>query len=251
MRVIYMGRKPVASEGLLYLIDKGIGVVFVVTSLEEDRLVDLAIDSGIVAGNNDDLCYYLGKGKDYRLDLSNIDLVISFLHPKRILKPLIDLPKIGCINFHPAPLPEYRGFAPYTFGVYDCTPTWGVTCHFVDESFDTGNIIKQTRFNINPMNETAKSLQERSHYYTLELFKEVIDEALKNGKLSGTPQKQGKYHSKEDFEKIRQIKPSDTEDEIDKKIRAFWCPPNFGAYTEVNGIRYTLVNEKILKGLNK
>ena len=39
------------------------------------------------------------------------------------------------------------------------------------------------------------------------------------------------------------------DDDIDLKIRAFWFPPYNGAYLEVNGRKYTLINEFILEQL--
>lgn len=34
-----------------------------------------------------------------------------------------------------------------------------------------------------------------------------------------------------------------------EKIRAFWFPPYTGAYMEINGEKYTLINDYILKTL--
>lgn len=41
-----------------------------------------------------------------------------------------------------------------------------------------------------------------------------------------------------------------TKDEINKKIQAFWYPPYEGAYIELDGERYTLVNQTILNSIN-
>ncbi len=258
MRVIYMGRKPIACEGLRFLIEKGINVVVVVAPPKgqyvygENSLVDTAEYYGIPIASDEELYGYPEKQrvKEYEFDLTDIDLVISFLFWKRIKKPLIDLPKIGCINIHPAPLPDFRGFAPYSFAIYENLPYWGATAHFVDESFDTGSIIKTLEFDINPTEETAFSLQQKGHKFALQLFKEVITEALEKGTLMGTPQSQGRYMSKDDFERLRQIQSSDTAEEIEKKIRAFWCPPCPGATVEINGTEYTLINEKILREIS-
>jgi len=38
-------------------------------------------------------------------------------------------------------------------------------------------------------------------------------------------------------------------DDIDLKIRAFWFPPYNGAYIEVKGNKYTLINNFILRQL--
>ena len=40
-----------------------------------------------------------------------------------------------------------------------------------------------------------------------------------------------------------------SQEDIDLKIRAFWFPPYDGAFIEVNGKKYTLVNNDILKQL--
>ena len=36
-------------------------------------------------------------------------------------------------------------------------------------------------------------------------------------------------------------------DNIEKKIRAFWFPPYDGAYVEINGQKYTLINRQLLE----
>ena len=40
-------------------------------------------------------------------------------------------------------------------------------------------------------------------------------------------------------------------DNIDRKIRAFWYPPDNRAYIVVNDEKYTLVNKTILESLDK
>jgi len=260
MRVIYMGRKPTAAEGLRHLIQKGIDVVVVVAPPKEqpvhwkDRLSDTAEHYGIPTATDEDLYGYLkgmNKKKKYNFSLEDIDLVISMLFWKRIRKPLVELPKIGCINFHPAPLPDYRGFAPYSFGIYENRLQWGVSTHFVDETFDTGDIIKTRLFNINPLQETAFSLEQKSQEFLLELFNEVIDELLQKGMLPRIPQSEGGVKTKEDFERLRKIQPYDTAEEIERKIRAFWYPPYAGASLEINGQEYTIVNEELLEEIGK
>jgi len=249
MKVIFMGRKPNSTRALEYLLEKKIEIAAVVaTPKKEDahwketlwetaELYDIPI---------------LSEEKLYKdIDLKDIDLVISFLYWKKIKRPLIELPKIGCINFHPAPLPDFKGFAPYSFGIFEEVDKWGVTAHFVDESFDAGDIIKVKKFGINPKEINAFDLVEKSHYELFELFKEVIDDLLKENKLPRIPQEKGSYNSKEDFEKLRKIKPSDSYEEIERKIRAFWYPPFMGAEIKIQDKEYTIVDEKLLKKIGK
>lgn len=102
MRVVYMGRKPTASEGLRQLIRKGFAVTVVVSLPKEqqvhwkDRLSDAAEYYGIPTATDEDLYRYINDAdkNNYPFSLENIDLVISMLFWKRIRKPLIELPKI-------------------------------------------------------------------------------------------------------------------------------------------------------------
>jgi len=262
MRCVYMGRKPGANKGLKYLIEKGIDVAVVVTlpksyyTFYADRLVDTASDYGIPTASIDDLYRYLNKEHNkkemqYRFSLENIDLVISYLFWKRIKKPLIDLPRIGCINFHPAPLPDFKGVFDYNFAIYENLHSWGVSAHYVNEDFDSGDIIRVFRFDIDPKKETTFSLEQKSQQFLYHLFESVIDNICETGALPRYRNEGGRYINASDFEKLRQINLADTHDEIDRKIRASWYPPYNGAFIEVNGKKYTVINEQILKNIGK
>lgn len=247
IKVIYMGKdKKSTLEGLKYLIEKGVRIAAVVgqSDTKKGELVELAKKSKIEVLTYEKLVSNPRRFRD-------IDLIISFLFWKKIEKSLINLPKIGCINLHPAPLPDFRGVAGYNFAVYEGLRQWGVTAHYVDETIDTGDIIKVNRFAINPEEETAFSLEAKTQEHLLELFKEIIIEAGAKGSLPRSPQGNGRYISKKEFENLRKITKNDTLDEIERKIRAFWFPPFQGAVIEMYGKEFTLVNEKLLEEIGK
>ena len=255
IRVIFLGKnKPSVIKALKYLIEKNIEVKIVIGSLEknENSLIAEAQKIGIQTISNEEL-YKIIKNETERKKkgLDSIDLVISYLFWKKIEKPLIELSKIGCINFHPAPLPDFRGVNGYSFAIYENSLEWGVSVHFVDENFDTGDIIKVNRFPINPSTETAFSLETKSQGKMFELFKEVIDTVKNENALPRIPQEKGKYRSKEEFEKIRRIKDTDSLDEIERKIRAFWYPPYEGAVIKIQNKEFTIINKQILEDLKK
>ncbi|MFC1735144.1 formyltransferase family protein [Candidatus Hydrogenedentota bacterium] len=261
MRVIYMGKnKPVVCEGLEYLLENNVDVAAVVgppktdPSLGSERLIDVANHYDIPTTTDRELYAHLkGNTSDPRLNemVRDIDLVISLLFWRRIRKPLIKLGNIGCINLHPAPLPEFRGLGGYNACIYESIPFWGVSAHFVDEEFDTGDIIKVYRFDINPEDETAYSLEQRSMTFLMELFKEVIDLAVKDGELPRTPQGPGRYIHMDDFVEMRTIREDEDLESIERKIRAFWYPPYGGASITVKGKEFTLVNEDVLRKIGK
>ena len=72
------------------------------------------------------------------------DLIMCFSFPYRLTLELISIPKIGAVNLHPAVLPAYRG--PNVFRMfYEGWHEYGVTIHWMDADFDTGNILSQAR----------------------------------------------------------------------------------------------------------
>ncbi|OGK42478.1 hypothetical protein A2954_01385 [Candidatus Roizmanbacteria bacterium RIFCSPLOWO2_01_FULL_37_12] len=89
-----------------------------------------------------------------------------------ILKPeLINLTKIGCINFHPGFLPYNRGMNPNVWPFIESTPA-GVSLHFIDKGIDTGDIIAQKKIEIEPV-DTAGSLEKKTWNSLLILFKKT------------------------------------------------------------------------------
>jgi methionyl-tRNA formyltransferase len=255
MKVIYLGKnKPKVIESLDFLINSQINVSIVVckcnNKYENCDLCKKAEELGIFHCSDDELYSIISNKKSkHKKLIQNIDLIISYLFWKKIKLPLLHLPKIGCVNFHPAPLPDYRGFSPYTFGILNSASSWGVTAHYIDEKFDTGKIIQVKKFKIHVENETSFSLEQKSQKQLFLLFKQIIIKFLNNGILKSIPQDKGKYFSKKDFEISRKILSKNSIDEVDKKIRAYWYPPYEGAYIEINKKKYFIINEDILKNI--
>lgn len=259
LRVILMGKdKPVVRKGLDYLLEHGYCVVAVVgpdnTPATGRRLVDIAARRGIPTTTDKHLYDVLeGRAAPETLpfSLDKIDLVVSLLFWKRIRKPLIRLPRIACINFHPAPLPEFRGIGGYNVAILENLTYWGAAVHFVDESFDTGELIDVRHFDIDASSETAFSLEQKTQDVLFEMFTETMENVKRERKFTGKPQGEGRYISKDDFERLRRIQPDDSPETIARKVRAFWYPPNGGASILINGTEYTVIDDDILARLVK
>lgn len=248
MNIIYLGKdKPYAIKGLRYLIKKGFNVILVVCPSASSHSKTLYCEAKRLRLNalSDEEFHSELQAQKYK----NIDLVISFLYWKKITHPLISLPQFGCINFHPAPLPDFRGVAGYNFAIYENLKEWGVSAHFVDNSFDTGDIIKVEHFQIFPEQETALSLEQKTQKRLFFLFKKIVQLFLKNKPIPRKPQTKGRYISKKEFEIARRIRDDDSAEIIERKIRAFWFPPFHGASIIIDDKEFTLVNNFILKRL--
>jgi len=244
MRVVFMGKsKRSAVRALEWLVAQGVEVAAVVApepdrSAHPEQRLDLAAERrGLPLV--DDTQLYVAPPPD-------VDVVISFLFWKLIREPLISLGRLGCLNFHPAPLPDFRGLGGYNVAILEGLDRWGVSCHFVDERFDTGDLVEVDRFPIDSHAETAFSLDLRSQDRLLALFQRVMGRALADEELPREPQAgqgAGRYVTREEFEALRVVQPGD---DLDRKLRAFWYPPHPGAVVEVDGRRLTLVDDGLL-----
>ena len=127
--------KRSAARALEWLVVEGAEVVAVVAGEPEeltrdDQRVDLVAERhGLPLVSDEEL---------YASPPEDVDVVVSFLFWKRIREPLLSLGRVGCLNFHPAPLPDMRGVGGYNVAVLEGMSEWGVSCHFVDADFDTG-----------------------------------------------------------------------------------------------------------------
>src|SRR5215216_2330762 len=121
--------KRSAARALEWMVAEGAEVAAVVASepdefTRDEQRVDLVAERhGLPLVSDDEL---------YRAPPGEVDVVVSFLFWKRIREPLLSLGAIGCLNFHPAPLPDMRGLAGYNIAVLEAMSEWGVSCHFVD-----------------------------------------------------------------------------------------------------------------------
>ncbi len=246
MKMIFMGRKKQAAELLEWTVNQGIDVVAVCT--------DNQFENSPTAAKARELnipVISMEEAEEYSKD-HEVDLVTSYLYWRVIKKPLIENPKYGCINFHPAILPDWKGCGGYNVAILYKLPEWGVTAHYVNESVDTGPIIKVNRFPFDYKTATAKSLEAVSQDELVKLYKEIILEVKEKGRLEtiDVDNSKGTYISRKQMNEMKIITDEDLESEdLDVKIRAFWFPPYDGAYIERNGKKYTLVDKEILDTL--
>jgi methionyl-tRNA formyltransferase len=92
------------------------------------------------------------------------------LIPQEILK----IPRLGCLNIHPALLPKYRGRYSTVHAIFNGESHTGVTLHWMDKGIDSGPIILQESIVIEH-NDTAKSLWEKFTVEGEKLFVEFLD----------------------------------------------------------------------------
>ena len=240
MRVIFLSKHTINNnclgiDALSYLSKNNLNIIMCV-SKQKDDLYNFCKKTNIPVTNDINNC----------LQFDNIDLIISYGWGNLITPNIINLSKLGCINFHPAPLPEWKGMGGvFNYALYENISNWGCSAHFIDETFDTGDIIKTNYFSIKHI-DTISKLTKLSHIHTLSLLKDVIDMYIQNKPIPRKKQEDGRYISKKNLDTLRKINLTDSIETIDNKIESCFSPPYPGAYITINNKQYTLINTTIL-----
>ena len=102
------------------------------------------------------------------------DLGISYIHTRKIIKPELSKPKKCWVNFHPAPLPFYKGWKFIDEAIQKKETQWGVSVHYMDEDYDTGPIIETLDIKLHEPPTSTVELGAVSHYFLFILFKNTI-----------------------------------------------------------------------------
>ena len=106
---------------------------------------------------------------------ANPDLIVSVSMNQIVKKEILDLPPKMCINVHCAPLPRYGGMSPYIWTLANNEDHSAATIHYMDEGFDTGDIIIQEKVKV-VENDSAFALFYRCCRRAGELLIKVVDE---------------------------------------------------------------------------
>ena len=126
-------------------------------------------DAGVISiAELNNIPYYIIDNKNTDLLLSKLDqyktdLIVLAGYLKKISKEIIEKYKI--VNIHPSLLPKYGGKGMYGMNVHKSVienkeTESGITIHYVNEFYDEGLIIYQSKCNVDS-NDTAQSLSDK------------------------------------------------------------------------------------------
>jgi len=243
---ILIGSKPASIVALLLLIRNNWEVKEVVASkdqpswIEGPSLGEVSSSLGIRTVENQD-----------HLISENVDLVISYMSRVKIKPNTLSRAKYP-LNFHAGPLPEFGGWAFYNVAILEDSYEYGCSCHVMDESFDTGPIVKVRRFSINPKIETAYSLEKKSQVEMLLLFSEILSMYDTGRSLPKKDQIKSKmrYMNSQQFKALKEIPPNANAEDADRIARAFWYPPYEMAYIKtLSGVKLEVIPEIVKSDL--
>ena len=99
-------------------------------------------------------------------------------------------------NFHPGPLPEYKGRNLCYHAIMNGETMFGASIHYMDETFDTGDIIWVEWFNILP-SDTAEDVSDMAIQMSKTLFKRYFPLIIEGKQFSVSKNEGGTYYKKE------------------------------------------------------
>lgn len=210
MRYVFAGDRQISCDILTFLIQKGHKplALLVTEGQKSTHSEELVKISGL-----DEAFVFKGKNaiKDEKtlefLSSLDIDYVFGIHYPYLISNKLLEMPKIGFLNLHPAFLPYNKGWNTPSWAIMDDT-IYGATLHFMSEKLDEGDIIHQKSIKIESF-DTANSLYKKVLNLEKEVFFESFD-SLVSLKPNRVKQKgKGTSYKKSDLQKIREIKLDD------------------------------------------
>lgn len=128
---------------------------------------------------------------------------------KILPKEIVELPRLGCINVHPSPLPKYRGALPTLWALKNGDKTSAVTYFLLDVTVDGGKILASHEFAITE-HDDAISVNKKiddilAQTLTNDLFRYVRNEAPLIRQSEANPSKTGMFERYKlvDFKKER------------------------------------------------
>ena len=90
----------------------------------------------------------------------NADVLVVAAYGLILPKPILEIPRYGCLNIHASLLPRWRGAAPIQRAIQAGDTETGITIMQMDEGLDTGAILLRDVCPITP-NDTAQLLHDR------------------------------------------------------------------------------------------
>lgn len=243
MRIIFMGSPDFAVPALNALVEAGHDVVAVYCqpprpagrgkSDRKTAVHERAVELGLDVRTPRTLRDAEEQAKFASLDA---DLAVVAAYGLILPRPILEAPRLGCVNIHASLLPRWRGAAPIQRAILAGDKVSGVTIMQMDVGLDTGPMLLTRELGLDRKN--ADQVTEKLSILGASALLEWL-----NDPTSPRPQPEdgATYAPKIDKAEAR-IDWSKPADEIELQIRAFAPWP--GAWFEANGERIKLLEAR-------
>src|SRR5947209_8308279 len=252
MRIVFMGSPEFAVPSLNALVEAGPEIVAVYSQPprpagrgkgeRRTAVHERAEELGIEVRTPKTL---RNEEEQARFRELNADLAVVAAYGLILPKPVLDAPRLGCINVHASLLPRWRGAAPIQRAILAGDETSGVTLMQMDEGLDTGPML--TRHTLDIREKNAGQVTEEMANLGARLLVQWLDNPTppqpQPQPIAGTT-----YATKINKAETR-IDWNDPVSEIERQVRAF--APSPGAWFEAGGERIKLLETEVAESSGK
>lgn len=238
LRVVFMGSAPIAVPTLCFLAETH-DLVAVVTQPDKPAgrkrvLTPTAVKAEALARGLPVLEPRRLKDPVFVEALASAaPQVIVVMAYGRLVPPVVlSMPPLGCINLHGSILPRHRGPCPIERGILCGDATTGITTFYMDQGFDTGDLILQEEIAIEP-EDSGGSLRERLSHVAVRVIGRTLD-LVARGEAPRVPQDLGAgCHAPILGRSDARVEWSTPAAHLDRLVRA--CDPEPGAWCVFRG----------------
>lgn len=111
----------------------------------------------------------------------NVDVIFSVFSSRIFPPELIEIPNLGCFNFHNADLPKFRGRAAPIWAMIKGEKRIAMTLHWIDSGIDTGNIISKEYVNI-ASDDDIRRIYLKCNFAQLKILRKYLP-LIKSGEI--------------------------------------------------------------------
>lgn len=254
-RYVFIGGKQIGVDCLMQLLDKKTIPELVIVNMDDDgkkdnwhaSLLKLAVFEGlnVIHSKKVSDTEVIGKIREI-----NPEIIFCIGGTQIIPDSILKIPRLGCLNIHPAFLPKYRGRYSTAHAIFNGEKYTGVTIHWMDKGIDTGPIIIQEKIEIEDI-DTAKSLYDKFTLTGGLLFGKFLDMWLNDKEIVSYKQNENEatYYSKQ-LPGGGEIDWSWNGEKIKRFIRSMTFEPFPPPQFKIGKKKMVIVDEKCIKKTN-
>ncbi|MEN3975122.1 methionyl-tRNA formyltransferase [Emcibacter sp. SYSU 3D8] len=179
-------------------------------------------------------------------DFAALDLDVAVVAAYGLIlpKPILDAPRLGCLNVHASLLPRWRGAAPIQRAIMAGDQTTGVCIMRMEEGLDTGPVYRREEIPIGPEMTAGELHDVLAALGSAPLFAALSD--LEAGAAPVPQAVDGVTYAKKIDKAEARIDWTRPAIEVDRQIRGL--SPFPGAWFELRGERIKALRSRLAAG---
>ena len=254
-KYVFIGGKEIGYECLKILLKKDLTPQLVISN-SDDTGIDTWHKSLVKLCRKNRLKVVNGTRLKEKIILSEIkkikpEIIFCIGSTQLIPDSILQVPKTGTINIHPALLPKYRGRFSTVHAIFNGDKVTGATLHWMNNDMDAGPIISSKKIKISK-NDTAKTLYEKFTKTGVILFRAFLKSLIEEEKIISRKQNETEatYFPK-GLPNNGEIDWNWNGNKIYNFIRAMTFEPFTPASFMLGRKKMVIVEEKYFKGYKK